>query len=484
MINFVIVLAFSCVCESFLSNLCKESAIYAKLRLKMRSPKADDVHVGVSPSSERYYLKRRLIEYLRHSSLISSTLMSTTLYSRTANGAPSRKPLLYSGAIGYEAAPSAFSPGQTLLSVPLLPQSALLNSLPLKDELIGQLQAYFESFVQLINPSSLQQSQLSNNESVLWSNLQVNAQRAAGIFIYNKQDLLPDFNDSDDIPYDMKLRAAEFADRVLTRLQYDALELVNSSRQSQIPNCLRGMRKCLNGLCDIAYLLSNPLSIPREPLYLAFDSKIGRQSFLPSQINSTFDQLSIYNFDLLKKSWQRLPRLRGRATVVLNFQRPGPSQILNSKKVDFFGKLENMNEYQERAEVRLVVDGINHPYTAGNFIDLCRREFYDNIVIKSDTFDEFKGSLKFNDNGRNKRTIMGYYKDGFVDPVNNIARRIPLEVLRENTTNIRSTAVGAARNSLVFTSSAPVQSFATVREHISYSNVDHVFVVWSYWDDA
>lgn len=43
-----------------------------------------------------------------------------------------------------KAAPSAFSPNQFLYSPPLLPQSALLNSLPFSDLLVAELQAYLE----------------------------------------------------------------------------------------------------------------------------------------------------------------------------------------------------------------------------------------------------------------------------------------------------------------------------------------------------
>ena len=53
---------------------------------------------------------------------------------------------------GYQAAPSAFASSDSLSPAPLLPQSALLNSLPIQDELVGELQAYLESFVQLIVP--------------------------------------------------------------------------------------------------------------------------------------------------------------------------------------------------------------------------------------------------------------------------------------------------------------------------------------------
>jgi hypothetical protein len=83
-------------------------------------------------------------------------------------------------AVGYEAAPSAFSPSKYLYTVPFLPQSALLNSLPFGNELVAELQAYLESFVQLINPTDTQENQIEKNDSMLWTNLRVNAQRAAG----------------------------------------------------------------------------------------------------------------------------------------------------------------------------------------------------------------------------------------------------------------------------------------------------------------
>ena len=61
---------------------------------------------------------------------------------------------------GYDAPYSLFSPDSSLPLIPLLAQSALLNSIPLRSELIGQMQAYLESFVQLINPSARQNKQL------------------------------------------------------------------------------------------------------------------------------------------------------------------------------------------------------------------------------------------------------------------------------------------------------------------------------------
>jgi hypothetical protein len=93
--------------------------------------------------------------------------------------------------IGYEAADSAFSPMQSLYATPSLPQSALLNSVPIENELVGQLQAFLESFAQLSDPSPSQTAQLNRNNSLLWSNLRTNAQRAAGMFLYNEALLAP-----------------------------------------------------------------------------------------------------------------------------------------------------------------------------------------------------------------------------------------------------------------------------------------------------
>jgi hypothetical protein len=52
---------------------------------------------------------------------------------------------------------------QSLYAKPTLPQSALLNSLPLDSALIGQLQNFLESFTQLLNPTPNQVRQIRSN---------------------------------------------------------------------------------------------------------------------------------------------------------------------------------------------------------------------------------------------------------------------------------------------------------------------------------
>lgn len=158
------------------------------------------------------------------------------------------------GAVGYEASESAFSPGQRLVAIPLLPQSSLLNTLPLDNELVGQLQAFIESFVQLINPSSNQINQINQNTSALWSNLRINAQRAAGMFLYNKEELLPLNSSSSSESIGILNTREKYGKLYLKQLQNDLIQLVNSSRASNRLSSLQNMQKALNSLCNVAYL--------------------------------------------------------------------------------------------------------------------------------------------------------------------------------------------------------------------------------------
>jgi hypothetical protein len=137
--------------------------------------------------------------YMKRFKLTSNIVISTTSYFTSKQIITSVNAVGYKnnnnikdGAIGYEAAESAFAPGQQQLAVPVLAQSALLNTLPINNLLIGQLQGFIESFVQLLNPSDKQINQIKLNSSVLWSNLRINAQRATGMFLYNQVGTLVD----------------------------------------------------------------------------------------------------------------------------------------------------------------------------------------------------------------------------------------------------------------------------------------------------
>ena len=107
----------------------------------------------LSCSTEPKTERDRVRSSLWQTSKIFLAVSSTALFKPKATVAADMREM-----VGYKAAQSAFAPDKLLYSPPLLPQSALLNSIPIpENELVAELQAELESFVQLINPSSISQ---------------------------------------------------------------------------------------------------------------------------------------------------------------------------------------------------------------------------------------------------------------------------------------------------------------------------------------
>ena len=420
---------------------------------------------------------------LKVSSVLLLSQLAATMLPSKANAA------------GYQAAPSAFASNDYLYTAPLLPQSALLNSLPIQDELVAELQAYLESFVQLINPSEAQENQIERNDSILWTNLRINAQRAAGMFIYNKNELLPDNNTNfnSETAETQRLRRGLSEDYLVT-MQQDVLRLVNGSRKSSVSESLRYMRRSLNGLCNVAYMLY-PLNrvVPTILPSSAVDAEIDREREREKRDVERIEEKKRKKVEgnvLFSTSdptnYSNIPRLDGRATVVLTFQR-------SNANLNFANNLpaDKIEKRPDRACVTIVVDGINHPLTGGNFVDLCLKGIYNNVPVNFEPFEYDHESVN--------RTVFGFDKGGYTDEKTGKKRQIPLEVLRDardkntpkrakgKTSDIKSsdtaaknletidgkisiinsdsssrfTAVGLARNSPVFTKAAPVLSFAT-----------------------
>jgi peptidylprolyl isomerase len=99
-----------------------------------------------------------------------------------------------------------------------------------------------------------------------------------------------------------------------------------------------------------------------------------------------------------------LPRLLGRATVTLRIKRK--NAILGN--------------------ITIVADGYTAPITAGNFVDLCLRNFYTGLPMKSmnkkfgPTSDPISATVN----------VLGSFNEGFYSPLTGKLRRIPLEVIR------------------------------------------------------
>jgi hypothetical protein len=291
--------------------------------------------------------------------------------------------------------------------------------------------------------------------------------------------------------------------RSFIRSFQDVLLLVNASRRSSVPESLRFMRRSLNGLCNVANMLV-PLN---ESDVQRFSSDLNDPP-AAAAAKGTSTMLGTG----LASSRTVLPALLGRATVVLTFQRPGSAAILPKRRKaepavltddgtdtvsasGLFLKVKDgvlskekpaepsasSSVDDDKAFVTLVVDGYNHPLTAGNFVDLCMKGFYDDLPVAEEPF-EYGGSTV-------RRKLFGRVAEGYVDPLTGLQRRIPLEILRDDrlapqgakasTAGYRGsekkgryTATGLARNSAVFTKAGPVLSFATVcRVGLYYHNM-------------
>ncbi len=71
----------------------------------------------------------------------------------------------------------------------------------------------------------------------------------------------------------------------------------------------------------------------------------------------------------IPEEYQSLPRLNKRATVEMKIRREDGS------KFDVFGKLF------DEVDLKMVVDGYNSPITAGNFVDLVNKGFYNDKKV-------------------------------------------------------------------------------------------------------
>lgn len=404
-------------------------------------------------------------------------------------------------AIGYKAAISPYAPSRNLRVIPLLPQSALLNSLPLQNPLIGELQAYLESFLLLVNPAKEQVAQVKKRDSLLWDNLRVNAQRAAGMFIYNREQLLP-LEDPTEPP-SVKLLREKYGNEYLDKLQKDVLKLVDASRKASVSESLRSMRYALNSLCNVAYLRVEKKDCLKT--LEAAANEVRTSSFGTTELESAILEKGVMPGDGI-----RLPTLEGRTTVILEFCRPGSNstdaknglisnrgrRVANGITLDNLGREVPSGDDGKNVYVKLIVDGINHPLAAGAFLDLCKRGYYDGTGISQDKFmfSASRGELSnFDGEMGVERKLLGCREPadpdgGYIDKAKKVKRRFPIEVLRQKTplgsgrgagagiagregangneryTNVgvRYTAVGEARNSAVFTQdTSPVLSFAT-----------------------
>lgn len=137
------------------------------------------------------------------------------------------------------------------------------------------------------------------------------------------------------------------------------------------------------------------------------DNSFTAQNKLSKEL-SVFEELMVpdgYKRDI-PAEYDGLPRLQGRAEVVMILKKPDGSQY----NVD--GKL------YDKVELKMVIDGYNSPITGGNFIDLVQKGFYNGKKItRADGFVVQTGDAD------PEGTVHGY-----VPPGSSTERIVPVEI--------------------------------------------------------
>jgi len=158
-------------------------------------------------------------------------------------------------------------------------------------------------------------------------------------------------------------------------------------------------------------------------------------------------------------------------------KRSSSSSSSSSRTIEGGSNMQHQQRQEEYVyqSITLLVDGINYPITAGNFIDLCLKGYYDNERVSYQTYEDFGLPIIDSDSSSSSSssggssnsavnrniTIIGNTIKEYIDPLTMKSRRVPLEIFREDKNRLRFTALGAAKNSVVFTKASPLQSFAT-----------------------
>lgn len=170
------------------------------------------------------------------------------------------------------------------------------------------------------------------------------------------------------------------------------------------------------------------------------------------------------NDDRKEDDYFNLPRLFGRAEVVVNFRdTTGGEGNGNGGNGNGNGNGGGggggFSERPASGSITLIVDGFNAPISAGNFIDLCQRGFYNKLPLKFDKVRSGgrRGAASGEAASEVDLVVAGRYKTGFVDPITGKQRRVPLEIVRAEADGNRP-FYGQARNTGIFTRSVRKQT--------------------------
>lgn len=171
---------------------------------------------------------------------------------------------------------------------------------------------------------------------------------------------------------------AKAVSRILSYRRDDLLATVPEARQPEMAALLDQMAE------EVAALQESVKERDREAVWIGRRSLLDQVGELESSMVTEFPYA-------VPDAYANLPQLKGRATV----------EVVTT-----------------RGPVRVVLDGYSAPVTAGNFVDLVQRGFYDGLPFVR---AENSYVLQFGDPEGDA--------EGFIDPKTGQYRAIPLEVL-------------------------------------------------------
>lgn len=236
----------------------------------------------------------------------------------------------------------------------------------------------------------------SAKDSDAWRSAQKNAEAALKLLDSKRAQLEPVFNPEENTL--MQISKGERGEQLIETFRAELVSLIRATSEQNENTTFCEQKDALLALGEVGELMvdSYPYEVPSD------------------------DKFSF------------LPRLLGRSRVTFTFKRG--NKLLGN--------------------VTLIADGYAAPITAGNFVDLCNRQFYTGLPVKAvrkKLFTELPSMVvTWKEGGflaleneiiETEKTlaaptpnmlmpILGSFQEGFYDPLTAKPRRIPLEILR------------------------------------------------------